>query len=382
MPFWGMLMIDTVKLKSPYLGVHQAAAIEQECMRRQAVFVSTGELQYSITTGSLDGSFDERVSVRVDTEDVPVKDRKGRITGTEALPFVLVEGSVHKALLGHNVEGGPCEPVSAITWLLHDIAGRLWSDLPPAARWIVQRVDVAEVYALPCPGAVTEYVHALNLATFPRRCPRRYGDESIFFPGTTTSVKAYHKGPEFKAHDAKRLRGVWPLDDVVALHVRADCLLRWEVSILSKTLRKDFDGEPTVSKLTQDYIEAIHDKETNKIIKLGKEEMELVRTHREVSARLEAVYGRRLATSLFGTWVQLAVLGEAVVKQQSSKPTFYRQRKQLVDAAVSWAGADVIERPSALLVPAGFSPVRSSPFRLVAEDLTVTERLAPFRRAA
>eukprot|EP01035_Chromulina_nebulosa_P011614 gene11615-15520_t len=37
---------------------------------------------------------------------------------------------------------------------------------------------------------------------------QKYGNESIFVPGTTTTIKLYHKGPEFQKNDRKRLAWV------------------------------------------------------------------------------------------------------------------------------------------------------------------------------
>ena len=62
-------MLDTVKLISPYLPEADAECIERACVLRSAVQVSTGEVLYSLTTGSLEGSFDSRVSVRVEREE-------------------------------------------------------------------------------------------------------------------------------------------------------------------------------------------------------------------------------------------------------------------------------------------------------------------------
>ena len=62
-------MLDTVKLISPYLPEADAERIERACVLRSAVEVSTGEVLYSLTTGSLEGSYDTRVSVRVEREE-------------------------------------------------------------------------------------------------------------------------------------------------------------------------------------------------------------------------------------------------------------------------------------------------------------------------
>jgi len=107
-----------------------------------------------------------------------------------------------------------------------------------------------------------------------------------------------------------------------------------------------------------------------------------VRTHLEVSRRLEQTYTPELANRLFGTWLQLAALGERVVKDKMSRPTFFRQRKQLVDAGCSWNAADVRVVASSSAIPLGFSPVRSDPRRLVEEADLVKYKLQTYSRAA
>ena len=122
-------MLDTVKLESPELGGRIAGEIERRCVRRTGVVLDSGDVLYEITAGSLAGSWDSRMSVRVMRE---------RWTGAGELqpcaPYVLLEGSVHKALLGHNVHGGPEGLQASCEWLLDDVGGRVGVKLPPASE--------------------------------------------------------------------------------------------------------------------------------------------------------------------------------------------------------------------------------------------------------
>ena len=378
------MALDTVKLLSPIVGPQQADRIEQSCMRKLSVSIASGRFQYDITTGSVEGSWDDTVNVRVDRQAVPRRNKKGEIVGSEQGAKIVVEGSVHKALMGHNVYGGPTDPVAACRWLLSDLAGRLWVDLPNADLWTVAKVDIAEVYLLPSFAAVQEYVEGLNQAEFPRR-PNlvRYSSESIMSPGTTTTVKVYHKGPEFYAHDRKRLRGVLDAGELEELQDRAHRSLRVEVSIKAKKLAADNKGDkPAVVQLTRDYLEGVHDRETARLLREASTDMETVRTHNEVSKRLQEMYSCELASRLFGTWLQLAALGEKTVKASMKDRTFYWQRQKLQAAGCSWHGADVLIRPQHSAIPAGFAPIRTNPLRVTAEDPFVVQQLLPFRMAA
>jgi II/X family phage/plasmid replication protein len=381
-------MLDTVKLRSPALDEASARAVEHSCQRRQCIEIATGELVYEITTGALAGSWDERVSIRVMREEWFVPD-EGRAAVTRPCePYVLLEGSVHKALLGHNVHGGPVEPVAACRWLVSDVAGRLDVPLPDGALWTVQRVDWTEVYDLGSYEAVEEYLHALRLAEMPRRRPHTY-PHGVYFPGHTTTAKLYHKGPEFHRHDRKRLKEILGIRSTAELYARANNLLRFEVELHSRKLDEDFRkggnlqaGKPTVAWLTRQYLESVHDREAGRLLREGQADMHTVRTNRAVARRLQDVYGQRLGNQLFGTWLQLAALGEEVVKGAMKRPTFYRHRKQLVDAGCSWKGADVRVIAQVSAIPDGFSPVRRDPRRLTEEVPQVVQRLEPFRIAA
>ncbi len=406
--------LDTVGLRSPFLSESDAEQIDRSCVLRSAIELSTGEELYSLTTGSLAGSFDDRVSVRVEREewytetlnplqassalvpshswkagrDAPerveeVNPYSGRTVTAKrsCAPYLAIEGSVHKAMLGHNVYGAPLPPVLTCYWFVDDVARRLGLPLPEAADWTVQRIDWAEAYELPSSAAVAEFVRGLNAAQYPRRKAMRYGSESLMFPGRTTAWKCYHKGPEFEAHDRKRLRECLDRGALDELQQRADRVLRLETSIKSQKLVADFGRKPTVLELTETYLEETHDRETDRVLREGAAEVETVRTLQEVLNRLDHTYGSSLGRSLFGTWSQLSTLGEEVTRQNMSRPTFYRHRKLLDQAGCSWHGTDVMLREHSL-IPAGFSPIRRDPRRLVSMADEVSYKLGTYSRAA
>lgn len=391
-------MIDTLRLASPYLPDSVASAIEQACVLRSAVEISTGDVQYSLTTGSLLGSWDSRVSVRVEREEWVTLNRAGSkwlrdyeqlVRGGVArqattvkvpcAPYVVVEGSAHKALLGHNVYGGPLEPAITCAWFVDNIAERLGVALPYSEEWRVERVDWAEAFDLGTFEAVQEFISGLNAAEYPRRKPVRYGDTGLMCPGRTTAFKVYHKGPEFYKHDRKRLRDVVGQGVLLDLQERANGILRLETEIKARKLSEQFGEKPQVVQLTREWLEAVHDREAARLLKEGKTEVETVRNHLDVSRRLHSVYDGPLAGSLYATYVMLATTGEKEVRQTMPKTTWYRQKKQLLEAGVSWNGTNLrLSTHSA--IPAGFSPVRGNPLRLTDEAEEVRNQLYTYSR--
>lgn len=95
----------------------------------------------------VEGSYDHRVSVAlqrrqwvsVPRSKVDVFDKEGKRVGRkwqnetfmeECPPYLEVEGSIDKAMLGHNVDGGPDLVAAAVRWFVGELAGQL--DLPIA----------------------------------------------------------------------------------------------------------------------------------------------------------------------------------------------------------------------------------------------------------
>lgn len=414
-------MQDTVLLESPPITEEEAARIECQLKTRQAFDNATGELEYNFVSGSLRGSWDEKVAVNVKRErwvtkvqdwrvsPCNVKKRKVLTHLEDCAPYVTIEGSVHKALMGHNVYGGPVCPVAGSRWFITDVGRRLGVELPDMDSWLYARCDWAEVFDLGSLAACSEFMHGMTNATYPRRQPRIWPGESFMFAGQMTTTKGYCKGMEFAAHDGKRLKKVFtqqeevivkesPLNhlrclevvkpaimyDVAALQETANRYLRFEVEVRSRKLNEEFGGKPTIVKVTREWLEALHDREMGRVLREGKSGMETVRKHHEVLGRLHHVYGHinGRPEMLFGIWMQLAALGEREVKKHIGERTFRRYREQLRDANITWLAADVYIGEGLTAIPRGFAPVRRDPRRLLHEAPEVQAALQPFRLAA
>jgi len=85
---------------------------------------------------------------------------------------------------------------------------------------------------------------------------------------------------------------------------------------------------------------------------------------------------------LLSTWMGLSALGEEKMREKIGRRTFYRHRKLLVDAGVSWLGSDIGIVGGFQIVPEDFRPLPSDPRCLRGEDVRVVQALAPYRVAA
>lgn len=350
---------DTVKLRSPDMDRDFIRQVEQRCILRSGVDMSTGEMIYELHTGQLLGSWDARISVIPKYEDWTTEEG-----GTPRLhacePYLLVEASVHKILLGHNVYGGPTNFLKAARHLVRLVSQLLGVDLPYADKWTVHRVDVANVYKL-SKEASRQFFDTMQLVNFPRRKKKaqKY-DMAVHFPGCTTTVKFYHKGSEFRVHEPARLRAffrqmfkhIYGEDEknfarverkIAALQRLADQRLRVEVGINSEKFLYDFDGRhPRVEEVTDAYLNDLHDKEIERILREGKQGMDTVRTTDAVSNRLQIQYGRTAGNRLYGFWQSMCTSGSDKTADRYTKATFYRNRKLLEDVGVSWLGSDIV----------------------------------------
>lgn len=388
-------MYDTIRLRSDFLTEEVAQRIESQSVVRQGIDIKSGQLLYQITTSHLDGSYDNRISVRVKREMFVTSDgvyvskhktnqgmdRNQAITRDwrrpkkksrppvkiECDPYVIIEGSVHKAMAGHNVWGGPNRIHESCLFLVTLVEQLLDVELPNFLEFYAERVDVAECYELQNFDAVEEWFRAMKLADYGRREMDTHGKHGLSFVGKSTYVKFYHKGVEFKKHgDLKKLSKLWGTDPgspVISIYERANRILRAEVEVKKDKFKYDFGYEPTVAELTDSYFNKIYDKEMSRILKESESSYETVRDNRAVQTRLFAVYSKRLANTLYGMWLQLATLGEDAVRSMTSKPTFYRNRKYLIDAGCSWLRND-LDAEKFGLIPEGFSPIRSDERRI------------------
>lgn len=383
------MAIDTIRLRSPYIDESLARQIEAGAIKRMGINMGTGEVLYELTTGDLRGSWDSRISVKIKRDEYVTVN--GRPVLQDCDPYIVLECSAHKVLMGHNIYGGPTDFRETSLRVLELVETLLGVHLPAITLWTVQRVDWAEVYRLPF-NAIQEFFEGIYTIQFPRRnkSVSKHGSHSLHIPGTTTTVKLYHKGPEFHAHDSKRLKSYfrfirlhetttrdpsgnlvygetdqhtaqWVNRKISALQRLANSRLRVEVGINAEKLDYDFGHRPYVHEVTDEYLKGVHDKEIMRLFKEGKSDMETVRQNREVSRRLNEVYGDTLGNRLYGFWLQMATNEEEEVKRRMTRPTFYRLRKSLVDAGCSWLRTDVVVVQNDSALPADFIPLRTDP---------------------
>ena len=118
-------------------------------------------------------------------------------------------------------------------------------------------------------------------------------------------------------------------------------------------------------EINDDYLVGVYEREVQRLLREGASDLQKVRLNLAVAERLRRVYGLTHGNHLHGFWCQMATTGETDCRKNYRRATFYRYRKQLTDAGVSWLNTDVqIIEPRGIL-PVDFSPVRSDPRRCI-----------------
>lgn len=395
-------MIDTIGLESPPISDEVVTVVEQFLNKFIGIEVGTGLLKYEFFSGQLQGSYDSRISVQIKRErfistydvvnssEEVIDEKSGkkyfarkkkpvhRLLAVPSDPYLCIECSVHKSILGHNVSGGSSDFLTLCKWLVQFVEKIISVELPYYEVWMVRRVDVAEIFNLGSFEAVEEYIRGLKHAYYPRRTVVAYKFESIYVSGAKSTLKFYHKGPEFSRHDRKRLLRCGLLKMVDTLQILANNILRVEVEVKSKKLRDVFEGRlPYVGEITGQFLADCYSKEVFKLLRerVEPDSIEIYRTTESVSNRLNELHSTKLSRALYKTWITLASLGEDRCKSIMSKDMFYRHRKLLIASNVSWLQSDILVNEQYSSVPSGFMPVLTDSHRLVDVDLKMIKEL-------
>lgn len=315
-------MIDTIRIESPELTLYQVQIIESQLIAKMAIDMKTGEQLYRFTSDSLKGSYDSRIMIKID---------KNKYNNN----IVIIEGSVHKNLLGQNAVGMTDNYKLCVYWFVGLIEEQFNVRLPSWKDWIPRRIDFAKVFDLDNSKNVSKYINGLTALTYPRRKVDRHEDESIYIKGSTSVLKFYNKGLEFKVHDYNRLKRFFKYEQMIYFLEIVNKLLRVEVEIKWRLIKSKYGDNVTCNDIELHWLQNIFEDEIYKFLKEG-DSVRIVRTSEKVKERLIQFYNKRLASILYGTWFILTTHGESEAKELIEQRTYRRHIKQLKEAGISW----------------------------------------------
>ena len=343
-------MLDTIVMTTEALTEEHYQIIQPQLQARSGVEPATGEVKYlryvsspavPSTGAMLRLTVDTAKWVKMPGERHPYK--------VQSKSF-RVEGSIQKAMHGHNVFGGPVNPQEAIWWLVNQVACLLECEMPTLEHWFVKRIDVAECFDLCSLENVRGWIRAKSLVVYPRRDVHFWGDMGLAVNGTTTDLRAYAKGPQFHKEGGYRaLLNCSSPEVAFEVSRRAESILRCEVEIKSPKLEK-MEHKGRADMITREWLhEEIYDGEWRKFLRPVDSDSRMVHTAVEVANRLQTTHPDSWF-SLYMVWLALAVRGEQWYKTQVAASTWRGQRAKLEAAAVSWESTNIltIDAPTSL----------------------------------
>lgn len=318
----GDFLIDTIKIISPFVSMEVVQAIKNKMVHVTSVDHETGEELYSFTNKQLEGSYDSRISLWIHNSSV------------------VIECSAHKVILGQNALGFIDDFDLVCDYIVSFVSNYFSVNLPVWNFWRPMRIDFAKCFDLGTNQNVSNYLDGLNNLTYPRRKVVRYQGTGVYCPGSTYTLKFYNKLAEYKKHEKMRLNKHFGNNAMMMFEELIAGFLRVELSIKNRKIKEFFGNEVTCDMITKEWLREQFEEQVDKFLKEGEESI-LIRTNDKVLEHLHKNCSKRLATSLYGTWFMLTTKGEDYVKKVFSKPTYYRQLKQLRDLGISWNNTDV-----------------------------------------
>ena len=370
-------MIDTVCFLTPVLPSLYVEKIKRNLKIYSCVDCSTGEILYNFSTGVVKGSYDSSINLKINTDNT-----------------IKITCSIHKVLLGYNIAYGSDNLVLLANCLKKILYDALEVKLPDVMSWELLQVDYTLTFDLHSQDNVEHYINSLKNAEYARRNAKHYNNNGLQVPGATTVIKFYNKQKEFMEHDYSKIKKIAGQDAADKFLTLAKGLLRVEVSIRSRKIKQIFtktvfrkqqykfyrkmvDNFGFKSVQAQNSIDLLEknkvtlkDFQIEKIIKIWESEVlkvikdknnvVLVNKDNLVLDRLNSLFSQRKVSSLYSFWTLLSTRGEAYVKTAYKKPTYFRLRKELIDAGISWKDTNIYIRTDHNVI--NFVPSLDSPY--------------------
>ena len=384
-------MIDTIRVKIEGLPAKAIDSIKYRLQSKLTIDNDTGEIRSEFTTGTLLGSYDSRISVRIkDVEYIPAS--------------TVVSNDIHKLhtkelrtrkelhyLISENIQTPPvavtCDPYLEIefslakwadgvnffnTPLIDDIRNlirfRLWLQeqfdckLPDLYRWRLLRLDCAVNYDFGTLENIRHYITLWRGLDYPRRKKPTFYADSLYIPGSVTTLKMYAKQPEFKKHDFGRIKkyitgqaGILDQDKKRSIKEKMKAIMesiagvfRFEVEFHKRKL--DELGATTIVKLFDIDWAGLMEKEMEKLI--GEAPSGKVHTLSDVTQKLTLANnngylkgkGASMST-IIAVYTSIVVNGRKTADEVFGRQKVYRVRKILKALKINYVSTLTENKP-------------------------------------
>jgi len=370
-------LIDTVSFLTPKIPQLFIDKIKLKLKLYNCIDCDTGELIYQFSTGSIAGSFDSSINIKINVDNT-----------------IKITCSIHKVILGYNIAYGSDNLILLANCLKKILYKAFEVKLPDVMTWELMQIDYTLTFNLGSQENVESYVNSLKNVSYCRREAKHYNNNGLQLSGATTVVKFYNKQKEFIAHDYKKIKdfaGHEKADELIDL---AQGLLRVEISIRSRKIKQIFTKTIYRKQMQKLYRKAINqyglksatvqnlehilsknkvtlkDFNIEKIIKIwesevlkvlkDKNDIVLVNKDNLVLEKLRENFSTRKVSAIYTFWTLLSTRGEEYVKTLYKSSTFYRLRKELINSGISWKDTNIYIETNHKVI--AFNPCLDSEF--------------------
>ena len=191
-------------------------------------------------------------------------------------------------------------------------------------------------------------LNSLKMLSYPRINRGTY-NTSLNFPGSSTTLKIYNKLVEFEKHDRSKLSKFVDFD-VLSFENKIRGFVRFECEIKKRKLKKIYDKKYIrVTKVDYLILEKVWCDEFMKVLKIDdikdKKILKRVKTKEEVKQRLGEFYDERKRLRLYNFFILVLNEGYDLTRKMMSKPTFYRNIKDLKQVGIDFSMQEFEEIP-------------------------------------
>jgi II/X family phage/plasmid replication protein len=219
--------------------------LKHTLMRFKKDDMKTGKIEFEFFSSNIElGSYHRTVAIK----------------STENPRGFFIEFSAPKYSKGNNVEMIHASELPTIMAQLYvELCTYMEYGLPHYSSWPIYRLDVCYNWIMKDENEATYAMDFLRRIDFPRKKKYVY-DTSVMHKGSAYTIKFYLKGPEFKAHDFKKIE----FKRAVNLLSWANRIVRFEVNLkrvylqnffnLSKVVLRDIIDDDTILEILKYYL--------------------------------------------------------------------------------------------------------------------------------
>lgn len=308
----------------------------------------TGEIEFEYNNFSTSYSWGYKVLFKVDDHCYQYDPGTKKTSFARCLPFIKFEFSVPKIMRGNNLDSST-EIIEACFKVKENFDKKYDVTLPGLDDWHCYRIDTCSNFLMNNEIEVRSFIRYLQRFNYPRRIKNNYEDTGIYFASRHNTLKVYAKGAEFKKHDSLRY-----INEIERkqLQKKADSILRIEVEHKNslKYIKKKIEDIQRISlRGLQGYMTLYDSIKNIHLI----EEMERVMDkflcgiktkvmkNLDVFTILKNHLGSKSGTYYYSVYMLLITQGQAEVKRQINRSTYYKALSIFRELKISILASDI-----------------------------------------